>query len=224
MVDNRLERIYKNKKKMYVKRFKGGNTEEKCKQYRIYRNELNHIMRSAERKHYLDLLNEHKSNLKKSWQIMVIDKRKYTPVCKKFQSNGKVVSNGVEISNKFNKFFVNVGSTLASGITPTNKNPSDYMTSNKVLFVVSSVTDTEIEKIIDNLKESSSGWIELKPRIMKSIKQSITIPLAHISNLTFQTGVFPTELKIANVVPIFKFGDETIFTNYRPVSVLPVFF
>ena len=69
------------------------------------------------------------------------------------------------------------------------------MTSNKVLFVVSSVTETEIEKIIDNLKERSSGWDELKPRIMKLIKQSITIPLAHISNLSFQTGVFPTELK-----------------------------
>ena len=56
------------------------------------------------------------------------------------------------------------------------------------------------------------------------IKQSITILLAHISNLLFQIGVFPTELKIANVVPIFKSGDETIFTNYRPVSVLPFFF
>ena len=77
---------------------------------------------------------------------MVINKRKYTPGCTKFQSNGKVVSNAVEISNKFNKFFANVVSTLASGITPTNKIPSDYMTSNKVLFVVSSVTETEIEK------------------------------------------------------------------------------
>ena len=52
---------------------------------------------------------------------------------------------------------VNVGSTIASAITLTNKNPSDYMTINKVLFVVSYVTETEIEKIIDNLKESSSG-------------------------------------------------------------------
>ena len=59
---------------------------------------------------------------------------------------------------------------------------------------------------------------------MKCIKQSIKIPLTHISNLSFQTGVFPAELKIANVVPLFKSGDETIFTNYRLVSVLPVFF
>ena len=105
----------------------------------------------------------------------------------------------------------------------TNKNPSGYMTSNDVLFVVSSVTETEIENIIDNLKESSSDWDELKHRIIKFIKQSIKIPSTHISNLTFQTGVFPTELKIAIVVPIFKSGDETIFTNYRPVSVYHFF-
>ena len=45
----------------------------------------------------------------------------------------------------------------------------------------------------------------------------------YITNLSFQTGVFPRELKIANVVPILKAGDEMFFTNYRPVSVLPVF-
>ena len=115
-------------------------------------------MRTAEQIHYLDLLNEHKSNLKKSWQIrkMVINKRKCTPVCTKFQTNGKVVSDGHVISNKFNRFFVNVRSTLANAIPP-NKNPSEHMTSNKVLFVVSSVTENEIEKIIENLKESSCG-------------------------------------------------------------------
>ena len=97
------------------------------------------------------------------------------------------------------------------------------MTCDKVLLVVSSVTENEIEKIIENLKESSCGWDELRPRIMKFIKQSVKIPLNHISNLSFQTGVFPAELKIANVVPIFKSGDETIFTNHKPVSVVPVF-
>ena len=45
----------------------------------------------------------------------------------------------------------------------------------------------------------------------------------YITNFSFQTGVFPRELKIVNVVPIFKAGDEIVFANYRPVSVLPVF-
>ena len=58
--------------------------------------------------------------------------------------------------------------------------------------------------------------------MIKHGKEHIKLPLTHICNLSFSTGVFPCELKIANVVPIFKTNDEIIFSNYRPVSVLPV--
>ena len=34
-------------------------------------------------------------------------------------------------------------------------------------------------------------------------------------------SIFPNQLKIAKVVPILKSGDDTLFTNYRPVSLLP---
>ena len=30
-------------------------------------------------------------------------------------------------------------------------------------------------------------------------------------------------MKIARVIPLFKSGDKSLFSNYRPVSVLPVF-
>ena len=49
------------------------------------------------------------------------------------------------------------------------------------------------------------------------------IPLAHISNLSLTSGVFPKEFKIAYIAPIIKAVDEMVFTNYRPVSVLHVF-
>ena len=32
---------------------------------------------------------------------------------------------------------------------------------------------------------------------------------------------FPDKLKIAKVVPIHKSDDETMFNNYRPISILP---
>ena len=58
---------------------------------------------------------------------------------------------------------------------------------------------------------------------MKNVQHCIAKPLTHICNLSFKTGVFPQQMKIANVVPIDKSGDEKMFSNYRPVSVLPVF-
>ena len=84
------------------------------------------------------------------------------------------------------------------------------------------LTIDEIYKIICNFKDSAAGWDDLRPRIMKLIQNCIKSPLAHICNRSFVTGIFPSELRIANVVPIFKSGDDMVFSNYRPVSVLPV--
>ena len=61
---------------------------------------------------------------------------------------------------------------------------------------------------------------------MSLIKETITLissPLTHFFNLSISSGTVPMELKIACVVPLFKAGDKSIFSNYRPISVLPAF-
>ena len=45
--------------------------------------------------------------------------------------------------------------------------------------------------------------------------------LSHIFNRSLLTGIVPSLLKIAKVNPIFKAGDNQMFSNYRPISVLP---
>ena len=89
-----LKESIKTKNKLYVDRYKGTNCNERCKIYKAYRNKLNHLLRSAERKHYQDLLNEHRSNVKKSWQIIksVINKRKHNPLCTKFKCNDTIIT------------------------------------------------------------------------------------------------------------------------------------
>ena len=37
-----------------------------------------------------------------------------------------------------------------------------------------------------------------------------------------RSGIFPDELKIARVIPLYKSGDKSDITNYRPISLLPV--
>jgi hypothetical protein len=51
----------------------------------------------------------------------------------------------------------------------------------------------------------------------------LRIPLVHILNLTFETGLIPNTLKIALVTPIFKANEKCLFENYRPISVLTCF-
>ena len=58
-----LKESIKTKNKLYVTSTKGRNKEEKSTQYKLYRNKRHHLLRSAERKYYHDLLIEHKNNL-----------------------------------------------------------------------------------------------------------------------------------------------------------------
>ena len=46
--------------------------------------------------------------------------------------------------------------------------------------------------------------------------------LVYLFNISFETSQFPDPLKIARVSPIFKNGDKTEKSNYRPISLLPV--
>ena len=38
-----------------------------------------------------------------------------------------------------------------------------------------------------------------------------------------ENGIFPDSLKIAKVTPVYKSGDNSSLSNYRPISVLPCF-
>ena len=86
------------------------------------------------------------------------------------------------------------------------------------------VTAIEIENIIKSLKNNAAGHDDISACILKDTFNFLIEPLKHILNLSFEQGVFPKELKVAKVVPIFKSGDPKLIQNYRPVSVLPVFF
>ena len=48
-------------------------------------------------------------------------------------------------------------------------------------------------------------------------------PLIYLFQLSLENGVFPDDLKIAKVTPIYKAGDNGDISNYRPISVLPCF-
>ena len=94
--------------------------------------------------------------------------------------------------------------------------------SSEYLFL-NPTTELETREALKSLTDSAAGWDCLSPRIMKRVYKLISSPLVHIINRSFETGVFPDELKLANVTPFHKGGYTSLFTNYRPVSILPVF-
>ena len=59
-------------------------------------------------------------------------------------------------------------------------------------------------------------------KIIKDNIIAFSVILTEHFNKMLQTGEFPEKLKLADVSPIFKKGDKTNKSNYRPVSILPI--
>ena len=56
--------------------------------------------------------------------------------------------------------------------------------------------------------------------MLKTIINEIVAPLVMLINQSMSQGQFPTMMKLAEVVPLFKSNDRSIETNYRPMSLL----
>ena len=84
------------------------------------------------------------------------------------------------------------------------------------------VTDEDILTILHKLDNmSSSGKYDISNKILQYIKHIIIKPLALIINQMLYTGIFPNALKISKTIPLFKKGDASNMSNYRPISLLP---
>ena len=59
--------------------------------------------------------------------------------------------------------------------------------------------------------------------IVKQVINCSAKPLAHVCSKSFEYGVFPDNMKVTKVIPLFKAGDRSLFSNYRPISLLSQF-
>ena len=64
---------------------------------------------------------------------------------------------------------------------------------------------------------------EISSRIVKISAPYVLSLLTYIFNKVLSTGIFPERLQFSEVRPLFKKGDITEFSNYRPISLLTSF-
>ena len=196
--------------------------------YKRFKNKLNHLLRIAKREYYENQIKYAETNTKHTWKILkeVIKRKKESKkLPSDFIVNNRNISNPMEIADRFCEYFTNIGPNLSHSIDISSRCSNWYLTGNMVnSLYFNLVTDIEIKEIINNLRSGiSPGYDKIPMWLVKDSNEFITRPLVHIMNLSIRSGIVPDQLKIARILPIFKSGETHVFSNYRPISVLPIF-
>ena len=135
------------------------------------------------------------------------------------------MSNTNDIANKFNDYFANIGKTLSQAIPRVDTNFSTFLF--KPLtnsFFLSATSLQEIQDIISSLRSGKAcGPFSIPVPLLKILKFVISKPLEILYNYSFSSGCVPDAFKIARVIPVYKSGSRLLLTNYRPMSLLPIF-
>ena len=77
-----------------------------------------------------------------------------------------------------------------------------------------------LHKIFTMKTKKPSGYDGISNMILKHCVKAISKPYTYICNFSLSNGIFPDRCKYALVLPVYKRGERTNRSNYRPIPLL----
>ena len=174
-----------NKNRLYKKSVIRSPSLSNERKYKTYKNKLNHLIRITKRKYYDTKFESAKNDLRTTWKLLneVINKRKSkSPLPSSFASEGKTITDLVEIADKFCKFFTNIGSYLARAIRDVNSSFSSFLGAvNHPPITLQPTNPCELESICSMFASGKApGYDIISMRVIKHSFHLMSAPLANI--------------------------------------------
>lgn len=184
--------------------------------YRRYRNNLTKTLRSAKSDYYKDQLKSNQGNPKSHWKTI----NSLLGRANKISHSISLLPPCDNISAAFNEHFISLGNSESNSRDSYKK----YLNQPPTFSMYMAPTNTsEVITHLKSLKSDTPGFDDISPKVLKLTYESLASPLTHLINLSLKQGIFPTHLKKAKVIPIYKSGNRCDINNYRPISILPAF-
>ena len=196
-------------------------------EYTVYRNKVNALLRLTKRKYYIDVFSSFRKSTKKQWQTI----NSLSNKTKRNKSNissivheDKIFTKKVDIANVFNNFFADIPTKLESKLPPSVYDPISYLKGNFPDTMSAPIaTYNDFFTVVKALKNKKCNVHNYETTIVKENATSLSIPIIFLFNQSIRESKFPSFLKSARVVPIYKKGSKADVNNYRPISLLNIF-
>ena len=206
--------------------------KERRADYKKLRNEIVTRVRKAEREYIKKQIDESIGDIKKHWTIIrnVTNKtNNKEEVTTGFYYLGNLIENDSENAQCMNEYLANIGKETNENVGRPKNNAMYYLqkhcdkNQNSLLF-----SDVNAQDVTEACKKftlkTSSDSSGFQQNIVLQDIDIIAPVIAHVINMSQETGVFPENGKLARVIPVYKNkGSKQLYENYRPVSLLPIF-
>ena len=158
-----------------------------------------------------------KINPKRFWSFSK-SKRSSSSIPNAVTYNSRTYSTIQQIATAFNKYFQSVF-ILNKPMEICN----DIPFSNVPTFRMPPLTYDEVREKLKNLNvNGASGHDNMSAVFLSRSADVICVPLTDLFNRSLSEGVYPSVLKLNNVIPIFKKGKKSDVLNYRGISIQPI--
>ena len=86
-----------------------------------------------------------------------------------------------------------------------------------------SFSESDVWHVVCSLNpDTAKGPEEISTRLLKECVILLTLPFTKLFNCCLSSAFQPTEWKTHTITPVFKSGNRSSVTNYRPISLLCV--
>ena len=200
--------------------------------YKKLRNEIVSDCRKAERNYYKQKITDSWTDIKGHWDVLrkVMGKtNNKNELPKAFKVDNTWVTDKQNIADSFNHYYSRVGPDTNESVGQSEKTAEYYQEKNKKRNTDEILTSvfTE-EEVIDackmlNPKKSYDAY-GFSQKVVLQDTDILAPMFTHLANCSLENGTCPDQSKIARVIPVYKNKGETyLFSNYRPISLVPVF-
>lgn len=209
------KRALRRKRRAYNKARRTG-LETDWKRYRDLRRSSDRSLRKS-RSDYLSEVGENltSSNTKPFWSYIKSLRQSSTGVSPLNTADG-VATTAAEKANTLNNKFQSIFTKEDSANLP-------FVNTSAPSMPPINITTEGIVKLLKELKpQKAPGPDNITPRVLKECADSVAPLLQQIYQKSLSTGMLPDDWRNANVSPIFKKGNRSDPSNYRPVSLTSI--
>ena len=189
--------------------------------YKIRRNKVNNMIIHAKEQFYLNanrLLDENSNNPKafRSLVKKVMGNCRSTVIPPLINPvTNDIVVNESDKANVLNNYFCSISSTANTIDPPKLPRRTPFS------LDVDDINDDDVKDILKSLQiGKASGGDFISHQMLKNTADTVYLPLKYIFNHSLRISKYPSCWKIANVLSLFKKGDKSIASNYRPIALL----